>query len=347
VLAQGPADLRGGKLKAGDVVLAINNVELTDEVNLSALLNDKIGETVVLSIAADPQDPSKRRKVEVRGERRERIGDLMYRRWVAANARRVEELSQGRLGYIHIKSMDLPSLDEFVRSLYTDNFDKDALVLDVRYNGGGFTHDKVLAYLGGKEHTYFVARDGAKGSVMRENDRKWAKPVILLCNNRSYSDAEIFPHAFRSLGLGKLVGMPTAGYVIGTNNEQLIDGSTFRVPRLGVWTVSGVNLENEGVVPDVVVDLDPDEVARGTDAQLDKAVAVLQQDLEAWKKQARPEVNAAPAEAPAKTPAGSPGSNKCTWRRALSPPARSHNVLVNVHEAGSLNLSLPFTSQAG
>jgi tricorn protease len=226
----------------------------------------------------------------------------------------VEELSRGRFGYIHIRAMDTPSLDEFVRTLYSDNFDKEAIVLDVRYNGGGFTHDQVLSYLGGKEHTYFVSREGAKGTVLRANDRKWTKPLILLCNNRSYSDAEIFPNAFRSLGLGKLVGMPTGGYVIGTMNDRLIDGSMFRLPRLGVFTARGVNMEKEGVVPDVIIDLHPDDVAKGLDAQLDKAVEVLAKDVELYRKGQRPEIAASPEPAkpkppePAKAPPAAPGA---------------------------------------
>ena len=87
----------------------------------------------------------------------------MYDRWVDKNARRVAELSKGTLGYIHIPSMDEAGLERFVRSLYSDNFDKDAIVLDVRYNGGGYTHDQVLNYLGGKEHTLFHQRGGDFG----------------------------------------------------------------------------------------------------------------------------------------------------------------------------------------
>jgi tricorn protease len=289
ILKRGPADRRGLDLKPGDYVLAINGVELTDRVNVSELLNDKVGETVILEVAASPKAGAQRRKVEIQAASRQVISNLMYQRWVEANAERVRVLSGGRLGYIHLRAMDTDSLDEFVRTLYSDNFDKEAIVLDVRYNGGGFTHDQVLSYLGGKEHTFFIAREGDKGAVLRANDRKWTRPLILLCNNRSYSDAEIFPHAFRSLGLGKLVGLPTGGYVIGTMNERLIDGSLFRVPRLGVFTASGVNMEKIGVQPDYVVDLHPDEVAKGHDAQLVKAVEVLLRDLDEAKKNPSPE----------------------------------------------------------
>src|SRR5262249_16051551 len=103
-------------------------------------------------------------------------------------------------------------------------------------------------------------------------------------NNRSYSDAEIFPNAFRTLGLGKLVGQPTGGHVIGTSSVRLIDGSSFRVPRTGVFTLKGVNMEKEGVTPDVIVDVHPDQAARGEDPQLDRPVEVLKRDVLAWKK---------------------------------------------------------------
>src|SRR5205085_7126493 len=162
--------------------------------------------------------------------------------------------------------------------------DKEAIVLDVRYNGGGFTHDQVLNYLGGREHTFFRQRDGGQGVVMRSFDRKWTKPLVLLINNRSFSDAEIFPSAFRTLGLGKLVGQPTGAQVIGTYSVRLIDGSIFRIPRIGVYNMEGANMERSSVIPDILVEQSPDQLANGVDPQLDRAVDVLQKDVVAWKK---------------------------------------------------------------
>ena len=156
--------------------------------------------------------------------------------------------------------------------------------MDVRFNGGGFTHDQVLNYLGGHEHTLFRQRYGGEGMVMRFYDRKWTKPLVLLINNRSYSDAEIFPSAFKTLGLGKVVGQATGGHVIGTINVRLIDGSIFRIPELGVYTVRGENMEKVGVAPDVAVDNNPDDLAKGVDAQLDRAVQVLSDEVVQWKK---------------------------------------------------------------
>jgi tricorn protease len=285
ILKRGPADRRGLNIKAGEYVVTIDGVEVNEKTDLSQLLNGKVGEAVSLQVAAKPDTPAKeRRHVEISAVSRRSIQPLMYDRWVESNARRVSELSKGKLGYIHIPNMDDDGLDRFLRSLYSDNYDKEGIVLDVRFNGGGFTHDKILNYLGSREHTVFKERDGGQGLVLRSSDRKWHKPLVLLINNRSYSDAEIFPNAFRTLGLGKLVGQPTAGFVIGTGAVQLIDGSMLRIPRIGVYTTKGLNMEKEGVVPDFLVEEHPDQLAKGIDAQLVKAVDVLKNDVIAWKK---------------------------------------------------------------
>jgi tricorn protease len=294
VLKRGPADKKGIRLKPGDYVLAIDGVELDSAANLARVLNGKVNEAVVLQVAGAPDaPPDKRRRVELTaigrrtgwdGKGGPGAAELMYDRWVARNAARVKEVSKGKLGYIHIPSMDEAGMDRFVRSLYSENYDKEAIVLDVRFNGGGFTHEQVLNYLGSREHTIFKHRDGGQGVVMRYWDRKWNKPLVMLINNRSYSDAEILPSAFRTLRLGKLVGQPTGGFVIGTSAVRLIDGSVFRVPRVGVYTMRGVNMEKEGVKPDVLVENHPDEMARGVDLQLEKAVEVLQAEVIDWKK---------------------------------------------------------------
>ncbi|HZZ76889.1 MAG TPA: S41 family peptidase [Gemmataceae bacterium] len=283
VVKGGPADQRGIDIRPGDLILAIDGVALGPTVDVSRLLNDKVGEVVTILTARPAKFISKRR-IEIRAVSRQKINPLMYERWVKRNMDQVTQLSKGKLGYIHIPGMDEAGLERFVRSLYSDNFDKDGIVLDVRYNGGGYTHDQVLNYLTGKEHTIFTHRDGASGLVLRSFDRKWHKPLTLLINNRSYSDAEIFPHAFRTWGLGKLVGEPTAGMVIGTRQITLIDGSAFRIPRIGVHTIKGINMEKEGVMPDVLVEPHPDQLGRGIDVQLERAVDVLSRDVVAWKK---------------------------------------------------------------
>jgi tricorn protease len=207
--------------------------------------------------------------------------------------------------------MDDAGVEQFVRTLYSDNYDKEGIVIDVRYNGGGFTHDQVLNYLGAKEHTFFRQRDGGEGTVMRQYDRKWSKPTTVLINNRSYSDAEIFPAAYKQLGLGKVVGQATGGLVIGTMETRLIDGSTFRLPRTGVFTARGVNMEKEGVQPDVAVEALPEDLAKGNDMQLKRAVDVLSVEVAEWKKGKAAGIAAKPvppATAPVTAPVSPPMS---------------------------------------
>jgi tricorn protease len=283
ILKRGPADKRGVTIKPGDVLLAIDRVELSDKANISQLLNNKAGENVLLELSENPKDPKSKYRVEVVAADREHISQLMYERWVRQNADAVAKASGGKVGYIHISSMDEEGLETFMRSLYSDHFDKDAIVIDVRFNGGGFAHDQILNYLTGKEHTLFRQRDGGEGMVMRSYDRKWTKPMVVLTNNRTYSDAEIFPHAFRTLGLGKVVGQATGGFVIGTVSTRLIDGSTFRLPRTGVYTNKGVNMERQGVLPDVAVEISSEDWAKGVDSQLQKAVEVVSSDVREWR----------------------------------------------------------------
>jgi tricorn protease len=311
VLKRGPADKRGLNLKKGEVVLAIDRTPITEKTNLSQLLNAKVGENVLLEVLpanGDMKDPKIRRKIEIQAIGRPDAQKLMYERWVDHNATRVKELSGGTVGYIHIPSMDQDGLDRFVRALYSDCFDKDAIVLDVRYNGGGYTHDKVLNFLTGREHTVFKPRAGGEGLVLRADDRKWTKPLVLLINNQSYSDAEIFPNAFRELGLGKLVGQPTGGMVIGTHPVRLIDGSTFRIPAIGVFSMKGINMEKEGVAPDYTVVPSPEDLAKGVDLQLDKAVEVVKGDVLAWKQSRTKTIAGGPVDAKstATTPAPKP-----------------------------------------
>jgi tricorn protease len=303
ILKNGPADRRGLKLAVGDIILAIDGTDVDGTTDLARLLNDKVNETLSLRVTSNPNEPRHNRRIELQGAARASVAGLMYERWTQSNALRVGELSKGRLGYIHIPNMQESGVDRFLRQLYSDNFDKDGLVLDLRFNGGGHTHETILNYLLGKEHTLFSQRNGTQGFVLNHGDRKWTRPLVCLINNRSFSDAEIFPHAFRAHGLGKLVGQPTGAHVIGTRQITLIDGSTFRTPRIGVRTHKGVNMEKEGVVPDVIVEVHPDNLAKGEDAQLDRAVEVLAHDVELWRKSRQPV-----AGQPRETPPGTPGA---------------------------------------
>ncbi len=296
VLKRGPADRRGLSLKPGEFVLAIDGVEVTEATDLSQLLNGKVGETVELQVAADPNaDPKARRRVEVqaiaRGDMRtengvaEGVRSLMYDRWV-------DEQRQAGRGAERAASWATSTSRAWTRTGWSAFCGRSTRTISTRRRScwtcastaAAPRTTRCLNYLMGHGHTLFRQRDGREGTVVEAGDRKWNKPLVLLINNRSYSDAEMFPNAFRTLGLGKLVGQPTGGYVIGTGQVQLIDGSILRIPRIGVYTPTGVDMDKEGVRPDVLVEPHPDQLAKGRDVQLDKAVEVLQAEVAEWKK---------------------------------------------------------------
>jgi tricorn protease len=196
---------------------------------------------------------------------------------VEQNRKRVDELSGGKLHYMHIKAMDQPSLRRFEKELLGDAYGKEGLVLDVRFNGGGRIHDELLALLAKKVHGYETPRGGLK---MTQPFSAFQRPMILLINQGSASDAEIFPHGFKYDGLGKLVGVPTMGAVIGTSDRTLLDETTtFRVPQTGWTTAEGQLMENWGVPPDILVENTPEDLLAGRDHQLEVATRDLLRQL--------------------------------------------------------------------
>ncbi len=205
--------------------------------------------------------------------------DLQYARWVDDRRDMVAKLSDGEIGYLHIRAMNAPSLRQFQLDLAA-NRTKKALVIDQRFNGGGGIDQELLAILAGRQYQYTINRDAG---FQQPRPQNFYGPMVVMQNERSASDAEMFPAGFKALGLGKVVGVTTMGAVIGTGSYTLLDGSTIRTPGAGVWTVTGENMENFGVPPDVYIDNTPPDFVKGRDAQIEKAVEVLKQELAARK----------------------------------------------------------------
>jgi tricorn protease len=186
-----------------------------------------------------------------------------------------EKLSHGEIGYLHIRQMNAEALHKFERDL-ADNHFKKALVIDQRFNPGGGIDQELLEILEQHQYQYTRGRDSV---YITRPQRAFFGPVVVMQNERSFSDAEVFPDGFKRLGLGKTVGVNTNGSVIGTGAFRLMDGSSVRTPGTGLWDVSGQNLENYGVPADVYIDNTPEDFLAGRDAQLQKAVEVLQEEL--------------------------------------------------------------------
>lgn len=271
VLPKGPADQPGRHVAVGEYVLAMDGEEVVFSERLYKLLNDKVDRTVELLVGSKPTKEGAW-TVKLKPISRTAARDLEYERWVASRRRKVAELSSGQLAYIHIRAMNRSSLERFEREIFGDAQSKRGLVLDVRFNNGGRIHDELLGILSRRPHAIEVPRDAEPSP---QPFQLWNKPTVLLINEYSASDAEIFPNGFRVYGLGKIVGVQTAGGVIGTSNIRLIDGTVFRVPRTGWYTMDGQMLENTGVQPDVTVEHTPEDNAVDNDRQLEAAVRLL------------------------------------------------------------------------
>jgi tricorn protease len=205
-----------------------------------------------------------------------------YQDEVARNAAAVSTLSGGRLGYLHIRAMDGASVRDFERDLFAAADGKDGLVIDVRDNGGGATADILLSALTAPRHAYTAARGVSEASVPKDaypRDRRliygYARPITVLINQNSFSNAEIFAHAIKTIGRGRLVGTATYGGVISTGGFTLIDGTTVRLPFRGWYLPNGTDMENNGATPDLNVPRTPQDEAAGKDAQLEAAVKDL------------------------------------------------------------------------
>ncbi len=284
VIPRSPAAREASKLSVNEVITAIDGQPVSAGENFYAPLVNKVNEKVILQVTGSN---GKSREVVIRPTGS--LSTLLYEEWVAARRKLTDQYSGGKLGYIHIRGMNWTSFEQFERELMANGHGKQGLVIDVRFNGGGWTTDYLMTVLNVRQHAYTIPR-GAAADLDKENQQfranypfgerlplsAWVKPAIALCNANSYSNAEIFSHAFKTLNRGKLVGMPTFGAVISTGGQRLIDGSLVRLP-FRAWYVlaTGKSMENIPAVPDIILDNRPDSKAKGVDEQLKKAVDTL------------------------------------------------------------------------
>ncbi len=274
IYKDGPADHDYVRIHTGDFILAINGRSLRSGENYWKDYNLAPGRKLAFSVNSKPStDGAWTTKVEpVNGGAH---ATLQYNRWVEEQRAMTEKMSHGEIGYLHIRQMNAEALHKFERDL-ADNHFKKALVIDQRFNPGGGIDQELLEIL--EQHQYQYTR-GRDSIYVTRPQRAFFGPVVVMQNERSFSDAEVFPDGFKRLGLGKTVGVNTNGSVIGTGAFRLMDGSTVRTPGTGLWDVSGQNLENYGVPADVYVDNSPADFLAGRDAQLQRAVEVLQEEL--------------------------------------------------------------------
>ncbi|MEN8150535.1 MAG: S41 family peptidase, partial [Planctomycetota bacterium] len=283
VVEGGPADRAASRVVPGEVVTSIDGRPVDRNVDPARLLTVLPDRAVTLRVR--PAE-GEERTVVIRPSSLHGVRRLLYRQWVRDREAKVDEASGGRLGYLHVRGMMWGSFHEFERQLHAAGYGKDGLVIDVRDNGGGFTADHLLTALTQPRHAYTVQRGGAPGYPQ---DRKvyasWHKPIVVLINQSSFSNAEIFAHAIRTLGRGQVVGVATGGGVISTGGARVMDFGFIRTPGRGWFLVGdGEDLEQNGARPHHEVWPMPGDAAKGIDRQLDKAVEVLVSDVGEWKK---------------------------------------------------------------
>ncbi len=279
VLAGGPVDRAASKIEAGVRITAIDGEPLTPAANPWPLLDRKSKKPVLLSVRASDGTTFDEvvKPIASMAER-----ELMYQRWIDRCEALVAELSEGRVGYVHVRGMNDSSYREVYEAVLGRNSDKEALVVDTRWNGGGWLHDQLVTFLGGDPYCTFVPRDKEPGRFGGEPLSRWSRPVCVVQNEGNYSDAHFFPYSFRTLKLGKLIGSPVAGTTTAVWWERLMDGATvFGIPQLGVIDRNGEYLENQELFPDIEVYNDPESTAAGRDLQLEAAVRHMLEEVEA------------------------------------------------------------------
>ena len=205
------------------------------------------------------------------------LRDIKYEEWVESNRKYVEEVSAGQIAYVHIRSMNQPSLVRFQNEI-NRFWNAKGIVVDIRYNGGGNIDQQLLDILERRPYEFWNNRYAGEQSGRRPR-QAIAGPKVMLINRRSGSDSEVTPMGFRDLGLGRIVGTPTSGAVIATGSYTLINGGRIRTPGSLVVTYDpkrpgnrGINLENYGVAPDVQVENSPQDELAGFDRELKEAV---------------------------------------------------------------------------
>ncbi len=265
----------GVDAKVGDYVIAINGEDVRTTRDIYSYLRGKADTTVTLRLSSSPSGENAR-NVTFRPVTSE--SDLVYLDWIEANRRRVDQMSNGRVGYIHIPDMGAAGIREFIKWYYPQ-LKKEALVIDVRANGGGNVSRMIIERLRRKVLGINFRRGDVDGSTYP--DGVMPGPMVAILNENSASDGDIFPYMFREAGLGPLVGKRSWGGVVGiTNRGNLIDGGVVNVPESALANTKGQYIiEGYGVDPDIEVENDPRSVIGGGDPQLERSVQEVMKKL--------------------------------------------------------------------
>lgn len=261
VIKMGPLAHQDANVTPGEIILAINGKKIEAGKDYFPLIDGTAGEKIRLTVKGTN---GSERDVYIKPSYG--LGQQLYRRWVEHNRHIVDSVSNGRIGYVHIAGMNSASFRTAYEEMLGKHRNADAIVVDTRYNTGGWLHNDLAILLAGKEYVKFIPRGRYIGS---EPFSQWYKPSVMLVNEANYSDGHGGPFAYQTLGLGEVIGAPIPGTMTAVWWENQIDDSLiFGIPQVTNATVEGKPLENSQLEPDVVIYNNPGDALRGYDAQL-------------------------------------------------------------------------------
>lgn len=265
-----PGSYAKTKLSPGEIVTKINGKDVSaNESIFRDVLNDQTGRDLTMTVQGLD---GKNREVKYRAVPQGEYAGIVGQNKLEANRKYVESKSNGGVTYVHIAGMDGGSLQRFQQQIWQYSPGKKGVIIDVRGNGGGNTADQIIDILERRHNMNYVPRDEA---MIKGPGTVLDVPIVVMMDESSFSNAEMFPEAMRARKLAKLVGRRTSGYVIYTGGFRLVDGTNARMPGTGVWRVDGSNMEDNGVKPDYDVTITPEQFFSGQDPQLDKAIQLL------------------------------------------------------------------------
>ncbi len=270
VVGGSPLGTKKADVRPGDIILSIDGKRIEAGKDYYPLLEGKSGRKTLLEIL---RSGGKRDTVTVKPISTAKFDDLLYKRWVERNEAYVDSISQGKVAYVHVQGMDSPSFRAVYERLLGKYRNAEAVVVDTRWNGGGWLHNDLAQLLSGRHYVDFKPRGQYIGS---EPFSQWTKPSVMLVNEGNYSDAHGSPYTYKTLKLGKLVGAPVPGTMTAVWWETQIDPSiVFGIPQVTCVDLNGNVLENQQLTPDIEVYNNPADELAGRDAQLEAAVKAL------------------------------------------------------------------------
>jgi Tol biopolymer transport system component len=281
VIAGGPFDKANSKIKAGNIIEKIDEGEINDSVDWNKFLNREAGKNVLVSVY-DPATGS-RFEQTVKPISFAEEGSLMYKRWVKKMEEMVGRLSGGRVGYVHVQGMNDGSFRNTFDAVLGKNIGKEALIVDTRFNGGGWLHDDLATFLSGKRYLSFAPQ----GHLIKDGEPigRWSKPSCVVMSESNYSDAFIFPYIYKQNGIGKLIGMPVPGTGTAVWWEQQIDHTiVFGIPMIATIGRENRPTENLQLEPDIEVPLPYESFLNGKDPQIEAAVKEMLEEINAKNK---------------------------------------------------------------